>query len=140
MRATRSRRRGLLELLVLTSIIEHGRIHGYGIYKKLVDSAPSYWKPSIGTLYRVLNSLVVNGLVTRAEAVVNGRRVVYYSVTDKGVDEFFKIAECILNKIYAGVKLLLPALASMKTKDNRVDYFNTVFENIYTLLKNYLGK
>jgi len=130
----------LLELLVLTSIIEHGRIHGYGIYKKLISSAPSYWKPSIGALYRVLNSLVVNGLVTREEAVVNGRRVVYYSVTDKGVDEFFKIAECILNKIYAGVKLLLPALASMKTKDSRVDYFNTVFENIYTLLKNYLGK
>jgi len=136
----RDRRRGLLKLIVLSSIIKHEKIHGYGVYKEVTSLASGGWNPSIGTIYRILNKLVAEGYVNRDVVARNGRKIVYYTITERGVEEFFKIAECLLNKIYTGMELLIPALRSLKARDRRVEIFDNALEKILHVIKGYLGE
>ncbi len=136
----RGQRRGLLKLLIMTIIIRKKKIHGYGIYKELDELASGIWNPSIGTIYRVLNELVSKEYIRKEEVMQGNRRVVYYIPTEKGIEEFLKASDCILRKIRTGIELIVPTLKSLRERGVYTSSFDDVFERIYYLLRDYLGK
>lgn len=137
---SRTNRRGLLKLFIMSIVIRKRKIHGYGIYKELDELASGLWNPSIGTIYRILGELERKGYIKRKEEVRGGRRLVYYIPTEKGIEEFLKISDCILKKIRLGIELLVPTFKSLQEKGIFVSNLNDVFENIYYLLHEYLDE
>lgn len=77
------RRARVLRHLVLAVLATEVELHGYGIYKRIVYVTQSVWRPSIGTLYRTLNGMTQEGLVSK---VVVGSRRVLYRITEKGLE------------------------------------------------------
>lgn len=73
----------MLRHLILAVLATEAELHGYGIYKRIVYVTQSVWKPSIGTLYRTLNRMTHEGLVSKV--VVSSRRVLY-RITEKGLE------------------------------------------------------
>jgi len=76
----------LLELLILAILIKEGKLHGYALYKHIVDITQTRWKPSIGTIYRFLNDMARRGLVLKN---VKDRKY-EYEVTHKGIEYFIE--------------------------------------------------
>lgn len=108
--------RSALRIHVLGIIIRNKRVHGYGIYKKILENTrlvKKFGRPSIGTIYRVLNNLVEEGLVTREEERIGGRTLYYYAPTKKGLEEFARICEAFLDKAASGTKMILSALPAL---------------------------
>jgi len=128
---------GLLRFLVLSIIVRYGRIHGYGVYKEFQRLGS--WNPSIGTIYRVLNDLALKGFIEREVENVNGRRVVYYTASDKGVEEFLRVASCMLSKISIGLEIIIPTFTALKNKGLYNGCEDDVFNRMYHLLREYLG-
>lgn len=79
---------GLLESFIL-SILKEEPMHGYRLMKKIKEKT-GFWKPSTGTLYPALHSLLKRGIV---KEIREGRRK-KYRLTGKGL----KIASEILNR------------------------------------------
>lgn len=73
----------VLRHLVLAVLATESGLHGYGIYKRIVYVTQSVWRPSIGTLYRTLNAMTREGLVSKANE--EGRRALY-RITRKGLE------------------------------------------------------
>ena len=78
-----------LELLILGILVNEGELHGYALYKRIVDVTQAYWRPSIGTMYRLLNDMARRGLVSRS---LKGRRR-SYTVTSRGLEYFIKASK-----------------------------------------------
>jgi DNA-binding PadR family transcriptional regulator len=71
-------------LLILTALAG-GRRHGYGVIREVEELSGGRLRLSAGTLYRALDRLVGEGLVTAAgEEIVDGRLRRYYRLTDDG--------------------------------------------------------
>ncbi len=133
----RAKRRGLLKLLTLSIIISHERIHGYNIYKELTRSPTYNWKPSIGTLYRLLNEMVEEGYIVKEETMYGNKRIVYYKPASKGIEEFQRIASLILCKVTVGFETLLPAIMTLKKKGYAGEDIDMKLKKILTLLNEY---
>ena len=80
----RQRRCSLLELLILAILTSEGNLHGYALYKRIMEITRMQWKPSIGTIYRLLNNMAERGLVSKN--VENRKHS--YSITAKGLEYF----------------------------------------------------
>jgi PadR family transcriptional regulator, regulatory protein PadR len=71
---------------VLAALLD-GRLHGYGIIKKVAALSGGSAKLTTGTLYGALDRLAGQGLVERAgEEQVEGRLRRYYRITDAGAE------------------------------------------------------
>jgi PadR family transcriptional regulator PadR len=69
---------------VLTALGGEPR-HGYGIVREVAELSGGRVKLAVGTLYGVLDRLVVEGLAQRdREEVASGRLRRYYRITDAG--------------------------------------------------------
>ncbi len=79
---------GFLEPFIL-SILKEEPMHGYRLMKKIREKT-GFWKPSPGTLYPALHSLLKKGII---KEIREGRRK-KYKLTRKGL----KIASEILNR------------------------------------------
>jgi PadR family transcriptional regulator PadR len=71
---------------VLAALLD-GRLHGYGIIKKVASLSGGSAKLTTGTLYGALDRLAGQGLVEPAgEEQVQGRLRRYYRITDAGAE------------------------------------------------------
>jgi DNA-binding PadR family transcriptional regulator len=75
--------------IVVLSEISDGERSGYEIIKAIEKKTGS-WKPSAGSMYPLLKSLLSDGLVNVREDAF-GRKIKYYSITSKGK----KIIHCV---------------------------------------------
>ena len=75
-----------LELLILAILISEGGLHGYALYKRILSITQMHWKPSIGTIYRLLNDMADEGIVLKS---ARGRKH-SYSITPKGLEYFIR--------------------------------------------------
>ncbi|MEU7000121.1 PadR family transcriptional regulator [Nonomuraea sp. NPDC046570] len=70
---------------VLTVLLD-GPLHGHAILKRIVEVTTGRVRPTVGTLYAILERLTARGvLVVDREETVNGRVRRYFRITDKGV-------------------------------------------------------
>lgn len=81
-------KRGALRALVLSCLSEKD-MYVYEIIKTIQLKTGGFYKPSPGSIYPVLKSLIKEGLVESYE--VNGKK--YYKLTEKGKKEYSKIIE-----------------------------------------------
>jgi DNA-binding PadR family transcriptional regulator len=80
-------------LLILTALAGTDR-HGYGVISEVERLSGGRLRLSAGTLYRALDRLVGEGLVTGAgEEIVDGRLRRYYRLTDEGAGALGEEAE-----------------------------------------------
>jgi DNA-binding PadR family transcriptional regulator len=80
-------------LLILTALAGTDR-HGYGVITEVERLSNGRLRLSAGTLYRALDRLVSEGLVTGAgEEIVDGRLRRYYRLTDVGAGALGEEAE-----------------------------------------------
>lgn len=102
-----------LELLVLALLINEGKMHGYALRKKIVSATRKRWDPSIGTIYRMLNSMLEKNLVEKS---AEGRKQVY-SITQKGVKYFTEISGDLLTRRVGVLAELLRAYFMIAEKN-----------------------
>ncbi|BFH72607.1 PadR family transcriptional regulator [Sulfurisphaera javensis] len=79
-------KRGALRSLVLSSLAKKP-MYVYEIIKNIHSETHGFYKPSPGSIYPVLKSLLKDGLVESFED--NGKRM--YKLTEKGIEEFNRI-------------------------------------------------
>ncbi len=82
----RKRRCSFLRILILAILINERKLHGYSLYKKILYHTHMKWKPSIGTIYRTLNEMVKEELISKH---TENRRYDYI-ITSKGVEYFIE--------------------------------------------------
>jgi DNA-binding PadR family transcriptional regulator len=88
---------GFLKLAILRLVAERP-IHGYALIKEIERITSEDWKPSPGSIYPALQSLVKNGLIT---SVADGRRRIY-EITPTGrivLEAAIKHANIVLEHI-----------------------------------------
>lgn len=118
MESTRCRGKcSLLELLVLAILINEGPMHGYALHKKIQCVTRASWTPSVGTLYRLLNSMAREGLVAKSG---EGRRR-SYSVTPAGVEYFVRNSATPLTRKAGVLATMLEALLRAAGEDAFTD-------------------
>ena len=81
-------KRGALRSLVLSCLSEK-EMYVYEIIKTIQIKTGGFYKPSPGSIYPVLKSLIKEGLVESYE--INGKK--YYKLTEKGEKEYNKLKE-----------------------------------------------
>ncbi len=113
---SKRKRTQALKYLILASLIIEPNIHGYGIYKKILYITQASWKPSIGTIYRVLNELVAEGLAIRDEKPEVGRRRITYRISEKGVQTFLNETKAPLTKLLGTVATILEAYLKLSER------------------------
>lgn len=118
-----------LRNLVLAILSNNDSAHGYVIYKRIEDAVGARWRPSIGTLYRVLARLRDEGLI---ECFKQNRRTVC-KITDKGINHVVNEVLTHLPK-FLGVmnEILNSYLSIVKSKNMKVD--PDIHEKIQKLL------
>jgi PadR family transcriptional regulator len=109
-----------LRFLVLASLAS-GRQHGYGVLADIRKISGGAVTPPVATLYRTLDRLTADGLVSEdGNAVIGGRFRRYYRLTDAGaalLDEQVMLRQATLKvarqrlKARAGVARVEPRLA-----------------------------
>jgi transcriptional regulator len=93
---------GTLEMLILNTLIR-GRMHGYGIARRIEDSSGRELRIEEGSLYPALQRMLRKGWVTAEWAVTeNKRQARYYRLTRSGrkqlgqeVDDFRRVTSAI---------------------------------------------
>jgi len=125
---------GVLKMVVLSTVLKKGRAHGYEIYKTLENLAPSTWRPSQGTLYRVLNEMVEEGLLSK-EVVENRRRIAYYTATEKGIEFFLESVREFLAKLSAVLPLTLEAFTKVVEERGEEGRATTIAEILRELIE-----
>ncbi|MFE3455085.1 PadR family transcriptional regulator [Nonomuraea sp. NPDC059194] len=69
---------------VLTALLD-GPLHGHAILKRIGELSAGRVRPTVGTLYAILERLAARGvLAVDREETVNGRVRRYFRVTDEG--------------------------------------------------------
>ncbi len=121
MKSKKKHLRSLLRIYILGIIIKNEKVHGYSIYKELLERIDeSIYKktgtPSIGTIYRILKELVEEGLVTKEERTKNGRKIIYYAPTKKGIEEFLSISKMFITKVIMGLSLVIDVVKTLDKK------------------------
>ncbi len=129
--------KGMLKAFMLGIIIQKGRVHGYEIYKDLIDLGKNKWRPSIGTIYRMLNEMVKEGLIEKQEIIEGKRTVIYYRPTQQGIIEFVVRSKLFLEKVYLGLSLLTATLQELKKAGMSDEELEQKVRKILELLKKY---
>lgn len=129
--------KGMLKAFMLGIIIQKGRVHGYEIYKDLIDLGKNKWRPSIGTIYRMLNEMVKEGLIEKQEIIEGKRTVIYYRPTQQGIIEFVVRSKLFLEKVYLGLSLLTATLQELKKVGMSDEELEQKVRKILELLKKY---
>jgi PadR family transcriptional regulator PadR len=76
---------GTLELLILQVLHRMGRLHGYGIARRIEQVSESEMRLSQGAVYPALIRLVQQGLIKAAWGVSDtNRKVKFYGLTPAG--------------------------------------------------------
>jgi PadR family transcriptional regulator PadR len=77
---------GTLALMVLKTLQALGRLHGYGIARRIEQTSGDRLELNYGTLYPALVKLEQEGFIAGEWGVSeNGRRAKYYQLTRAGV-------------------------------------------------------
>ena len=103
------RRPPFLRVLTLAILINEERLHGYSIYKRILYHTHMKWKPSIGTIYRTLNEMVQEGLVTKRSE----KRRYSYAITRKGVEYFIENSRALMTKMAGVLATMIEAYLKM---------------------------
>ncbi len=112
---------GLLRFLILAHALIHGRTYGYGVLREVSQLSDGAWRPSVGTIYKVISELVAEGLLREVgKEKCRGRQVVYYELTDAGLKELRQMADWLLLRISTGMKFLALLYASLLKDERRV--------------------
>ncbi len=90
--------------LILLIIGLKGEAHGYEILKEIETIAAGIWKPSHGNLYTMLNKMVEEGLIEPREEYKGKRRLVKYSLTERGWNYLREANEIALKSLYMAVQ------------------------------------
>ena len=78
---------------LLTSLLT-GPQHGYGLLRDVETLSGGRLSPPVGSLYRVIDALVRDGLIVEDhEELVEGRQRRYYRLTPAGRDELAETAD-----------------------------------------------
>ena len=90
--------------LILLIIGLKGEAHGYEILKEIGTIAAGLWKPSHGNLYTMLNKMVEEGLIEPREEYHGRRRLVKYSLTERGWNYLREANELALKSLYIAIQ------------------------------------
>jgi DNA-binding PadR family transcriptional regulator len=90
--------------LILLIIGLKGESHGYEILKEIENISRGTWKPSHGNLYTMLNKMVEEGLIEPREEYHGRRKMVKYSLTEKGWNYLREANELALQSLYIAVQ------------------------------------
>jgi DNA-binding PadR family transcriptional regulator len=90
--------------LILLIIGLRGEAHGYEILKEIETIASGIWKPSHGNLYTMLGKMVDEGLVEPHEEYRGKRRLVKYSLTERGWNYLREANELALKSLYTALQ------------------------------------
>ncbi len=132
--------RGFLKNIITGIVISRGETHGYEIYRELLRIGRGKWKPSIGTIYRVLGEMVEEGCLDKRIVVRGRRKIIYYRATEKGIEEFLKATNEFVNKILLLEDLIVKALDKI-SNTSREEEITSILEALseqYYLLKKFL--
>lgn len=132
-----ARAKGMLKAFMLGIIIQKGRVHGYEIYKDLADLGRNRWRPSIGTIYRMLNEMVGEGLIKKQEITEGRRTIIYYRPTQQGISEFIKRSKLFLEKVHLGLSLLTATLQELKKAGMSDEELELKLRKVLEVLKKY---
>ncbi len=94
-----------LELLILAILINEGDLHGYALYKRILDMTRMHWRPSIGTVYRFLNDMAERKLILKN---IEGRRY-SYSITPQGLEYFIRNSKTLLTRKIGALTTVIKA-------------------------------
>ncbi len=94
-----------LELLILAILINEGDLHGYALYKRILDVTRMHWRPSIGTVYRFLNDMAERKLILKN---IEGRRY-SYSITSQGLEYFTRNSKTLLTRKIGALTIVIKA-------------------------------
>ncbi len=100
---------GILKMVILAIVLNKGKVHGYEIYKTIESFAYGAWKPSQGTIYRVLNEMVEERLLDK-EVTEDRRQIAYYTITEQGIRIFLEIAQEYFRKLNTVLPLTVEAV------------------------------
>ncbi|NJF25099.1 PadR family transcriptional regulator [Thermococcus sp. Bubb.Bath] len=90
--------------LILLIIGLKGESHGYEILKEIEKVSRGTWKPSHGNLYIMLNKMVEEGLIEPREEYHGKRKLVKYTLTEKGWNYMKEANELALQSLYIAVQ------------------------------------
>ncbi|ADI32112.1 transcriptional regulator, PadR-like family [Staphylothermus hellenicus DSM 12710] len=136
MQTRKKKFRSVFKIKVLGIIIKNREIHGYGIYKELLDlihGLELIEKPSIGTIYRILNELLEEGFIEKRIQYKGRRKIILYHPTSKGINEFLRISRAFLTKTLIGLKLVISAINSIGEKHPDIDEIRERLRNIHNI-------
>ena len=140
MEATERRRfKGALKLLVLALALSRGEVHGYEVYKTIGELTGGRWRPSLGTIYRVMNEMVEEGLLEKRTSYEGRRQVGLYSPTVKGAAHFLESSTEYLRRIAIGVELVLEAASRLENMGLDPSRIYTLGTELLRILSQRLG-
>jgi DNA-binding PadR family transcriptional regulator len=108
--------RGFLSSYVLL-ILKEGPLHGYEIMKK-IEERTGFWRPSPGTIYPLLRSLVKNGLI---EVISENDRAKKYKLTQKGKKLSEEVEE-VEQKMKENILEILSKVMNLDEKDLKANF------------------
>ena len=94
-----------LKLLLLAILINEGELHGYALYKRILNITQMRWKPSIGTIYRLLNEMTEGELILKSVK----KRKHGYTITSKGLEYFAKNSKIPITRVTGMLATILEA-------------------------------
>ncbi len=90
--------------LILVIVGFKGEAHGYEILKEIEKITCGTWKPSHGNVYTMLSKMVEEGLLEPREEYHGRRKLVKYTLTEKGWEYLRKANELALQSLYIAVQ------------------------------------
>ena len=98
---------GSLDLLVLKTLSQRGKLHGYGIVLHIQRASDELLRVEEGSLYPALHRMEQNGWVASEWALTEtGRRAKYYALTVVGRKRLAE-AEQDFEELVKGVRAML---------------------------------
>lgn len=100
---------GSLDLLVLKTLAQRGRLHGYGMVQHIERASDALLRVEEGSLYPALHRMEQSGWVASEWALTEtGRRAKYYRLTEVGEKRLAE-AEKDFEELVRGVRAVLAA-------------------------------
>jgi PadR family transcriptional regulator, regulatory protein PadR len=98
---------GSLDLLVLKTLSQRGKLHGYGIVLHIQRASDELLTVEEGSLYPALHRMEQSGWISSEWALTEtGRRAKYYRLTSAGRRQLEK-AEATFEQLVKGVRAML---------------------------------
>lgn len=98
---------GSLDLLVLKTLAQRGRLHGYGIVLHIQRASEELLQVEEGSLYPALHRMELQGWVRSEWALTEtNRKAKYYQLTASGQKEL-AAAEASFEQLVRGVRAML---------------------------------